>query len=316
MAESVITTTRLVRRFGRLTAVDRIDLQVPAGSVYGFLGPNGAGKTTTIRMLLGLIRPDAGQVQLFGRPLLSQRRAQLKQVGSLVESPSIYPNLSGRENLEVLRRLTGARRAQVNRALQVVRLSDAAGRKAGSYSTGMKQRLGLAMALLRDPELLILDEPTNGLDPAGIHEIRDLLVELPARYGVTVFLSSHLLNEVEQVASHIGIIQQGRLCFQGTLDELHAEMEEQVVLGVDRPQEARTLLATAGWKVEANGGQRVTISAGGRADAALVNQQLVAAGFHVHHLTVEQPTLEDIFLSLTNNDSERGVDDDKPVSRL
>jgi ABC-type multidrug transport system ATPase subunit len=169
------------------------------------------------------------------------------------------------------------------------------------YSNGMRQRLGLAQALLNGPDLLILDEPTNGLDPSGIQEIRALIGRLPAAYDVTVFLSSHLLAEVEQVATHIGIIQGGRLRFQGTQEALHAEMEEQVVLGVDRPAQARRLLEQAGWTVHGNGGHRITVAANGRSDAAMINHHLVGEGLNLFHLSLEQPTLEDIFMTLTNH---------------
>jgi ABC-type multidrug transport system ATPase subunit len=300
MQEMVITTFGLTRCFGKLVAVDRLDLQVPRNSVYGFLGPNGAGKTTTIRMLLGLIRPHGGEVHLFGRPLRQNRIDLLWRVGALVESPSLYPNLTGRENLEVTRRLLGARGEQIDRVLHTVRLGDVADRRVSGYSSGMEQRLGLALALLREPELVILDEPTKGLDPAGLSEMRELLRRLPGEHGVTVFLSSHLLTEVEQAATHIGIIQDGRLRFQGTLEALHAEMKEQVVLGVDQTEKARQLLRQMGWTVHCNGGNRLTIAANGRSDAALINAQLLRAGLNVYHLRLEQPTLEDIFLTLTN----------------
>jgi ABC-type multidrug transport system ATPase subunit len=279
---------------------------VPRGSVYGFLGPNGAGKTTTIRLLLGLLRPDAGEVWLFGQPLLPNRLALLGRVGALVEAPSLYPNLTGRENLEVTRRITAAPPAQIDRALRIVRLEDAGGRRVGGYSSGMKQRLALALALLNEPELLILDEPTNGLDPAGIHEMRELICRLPQEVGVTIFLSSHLLAEVEQVATHLGIIHEGRLSFQGTVEDLHAHMKAQVVLGVDRSQAARELLHRAGWTVHGNGGHRLAVAASGRSDAAMINAQLVREGVNVYHLSLEQPSLEDIFLALTNNNIEGG----------
>jgi ABC-2 type transport system ATP-binding protein len=292
---------RLTRRFGRLTAVDRLELQVPRGSVYGFLGPNGAGKTTTIRMLLGLIRPDGGEVNLFGRPLQKGRLDLLRQVGALVESPSLYPNLTGRENLEVTRWLIGGRREQIERVLGIVRLEGAAGRRVRGYSHGMRQRLGLALVLLNEPELLILDEPTNGLDPSGIQEMRELICSLPDEYNATVFLSSHLLAEVEQVATHIGIIQEGRLRFQGTLDDLHAQMERQLVLGVDQPEKAEVLLQQSGWTAHRNGGHRIRVAANGRSDAAMINAQLVGQGVNVYHLRLEQPTLEDIFMTVTND---------------
>ena len=305
MSEYVIETSDLTRRFGSLTAVDCLALQVPRGSIYGFLGPNGAGKTTTIRMLLGLIRPQQGKVELFGLPLLRHRLALLGRVGALVESPSLYPNLTGRENLEVTRRLIGGNRNQIDRVLHIVRLEDAADRRVRGYSNGMRQRLALALSMLSEPELLILDEPTNGLDPSGIQEMRDLICRLPAEYGASVFLSSHLLVEVEQVATHIGIIQEGRLQFQGTQQDLHAEMEEQVVVRVAQPDRAKLVLKEAGWTATSNGGQRITIAANGRSDAALINAQLVNEGITVYHLTLEQPTLEDMFMALTN-DTEGG----------
>ena len=296
-----ITTSGLTRRFGRLVAVDRLELRVPQGSIYGFLGPNGAGKTTTIRMLLGLIRPQAGQVRLFDQALEEDRQALLRRVGALVESPSLYPNLTGRENLEVTRRLCSGRKEQVGRALRIVRLEAAADRRVRGYSHGMRQRLGLAMALLSEPELLVLDEPTNGLDPSGIQEMRELLSSLPSEYGATVFLSSHLLAEVEQVATHLGIIQEGRLRFEGTQDDLHSQMGKQLVLGVDQPDMAKALLRQAGWPVHSNGGRRLTVAANGRSDAAMINAHLVEQGINVYHLRLERPTLEDVFMTVTNS---------------
>jgi ABC-2 type transport system ATP-binding protein len=299
MLDLAISTSQLTRRFGSLVAVNRLDLQVPRESVYGFLGPNGAGKTTTIRMLLGLIRPHAGEVRLFNQPLWQHKLGLLGRVGALVESPSLYPHLTGHENLEVTRRLIAAGKAQIDRALDIVRLQDVADRKVKGYSHGMKQRLGLALALLDEPDLLILDEPTNGLDPAGIQEMRALIRRLPQEYGVTVFLSSHLLAEVEQVATHIGIINQGDLLFQGRLADLHAQMEGQIVLGVGQPEQAKRVLAQEGWAVRGNGGHRLTVAANGQSDAAVINDQLVRAGISVYELRIEQPTLEDTFINLT-----------------
>ncbi len=299
MADTMIETRGLTRRFGALLAVDRLDFRVPPGSVYSFLGPNGAGKTTTIRMLLGLIRPTAGEVHLLGRPLKTGRLQTLSRIGSLVETPSLYPNLTGRENLEVIRRLRNATEIQVARALAIVGLEKDAGRRVGCYSLGMRQRLGLALALLDQPELLLLDEPTNGLDPAGIREMRDLLRRLPAEYGVTVFISSHLLSEVEQMATHIGIIHGGKLIFQGPASDLHGRYHEQVALRVDRPELACGLLRTEGWQVHANGDGRLHVPANGDADAALLAQQLMTGGFQLYHVSVEKPSLEQIFLQLT-----------------
>ncbi len=308
MEHNLVQTYGLTRRFGPLVAVDQIDLHVPQGSVYSFLGPNGAGKTTTIRLLLGLIRPHSGKVMVFGSALDKECLSILKRVGSLVESPSLYPHLTGRENLELVCRMTGGTRAQIDRALSIVRMTQDAHRLVSHYSTGMCQRLGLAVALLNEPELLILDEPTNGLDPAGIHEIRQLICDLPRQSGVTVFVSSHLLNEVEQMAAlveraHIGIIDKGKLIFQGTPDQLRARYQDQVSLVADRLDEAQRVLTAAGWSVANNHNHHLTVKANGASDAAMLNTQLVRAGINVYHLSLEQPSLEDIFLALTNSKS-------------
>ncbi len=307
MTTNLIETEGLTRRFGRLVAVEELDLRVPQGSIYGFLGPNGAGKTTTIRMLLGLIRPTTGRVQLFGTSLQKDRTAVLAQIGSLVETPAIYSHLTGREDLEVIRRLRGGTRAQVSHALWVVGLEEAADRRAGTYSLGMIQRLGLAIALMATPPLLILDEPTNGLDPAGIHEMRELIRRLPGEYGVTVFVSSHLLGEVEQIATQIGIIRAGRLIFQGTPDGLRGRYQDHMTLKVDRPEAAQQALRLAGWQVEHNGNHTLQVVANGESDAALLLKHLVGAGHNVYHADLEQPSLEEIFLQLTATPAAGGI---------
>lgn len=310
MSTYAVQTQHLTRRFGDVLAVERVRLNVPTGSVYGFLGPNGAGKTTTIRLLLGLIRADDGIVQLFGEPLHRKRLALMKRIGTLVETPSLYPNLTGRENLELIRKLCGAERDAIDRALATVRLTDAADRLAGRYSLGMQQRLGLAIALLNSPDLLILDEPTNGLDPAGIQEMRELIRDLPQR-GITVFLSSHLLVEVEQVATHIGIIHHGKLLFEGELDELHAHRNEHIIVGTDQPDTAAQLLAREGWQATPtpNGASRtdLIVAASGAETAARINQTLVAHGLKVYDLRARQSTLEDIFLHLTHTQDMEGA---------
>jgi lantibiotic transport system ATP-binding protein len=303
VTECVIETSSISRHFGKIVAVDGVDLRVPAKSVYGFLGPNGAGKTTTIRMLLGLIRPDSGEVCVFDQSLVRNRLAVLQRVGALVEAPSLYPHLTGRENLEVTRRLTAAWPEQIDRVLEIVKLEQDADRLVRGYSMGMRQRLGIALALLNEPDLLILDEPTNGLDPAGIREMRDLMTRLPQEQNITVFLSSHLLSEVEQVATHIGIINQGRMLFQGTLDDLHARRREQVSLGVNRSSEAIAVLTRAGWSPRLNGNRHVHIPIKRRDEPARLNALLVSQGFEVDHLSVDQPSLEDIFLELTQTAS-------------
>jgi ABC-type multidrug transport system ATPase subunit len=262
---TVVETAGLTRHFGTVRAIDSLDLHVSAGSVYGFLGPNGAGKTTTIRMLLGLIRPDCGTVRLFERPF---HRGSLARVGALVESPALHRHLTGRENLEVVRRMTGRRLSDVDRALDIVRLGDAAERRVAGSSLGTRQRLGLALALLGAPELLILDEPTNGLDPAGIREVRELLSRLASEQGITVFFSSHLLSEVAQVATHAGIVNRGRLVFQCALAELRERMRPQLEIGTDRPEEAARSLAAASFRVARWNGQGVLVEAAHEAAAA------------------------------------------------
>ncbi|HEU4769712.1 MAG TPA: ABC transporter ATP-binding protein, partial [Pyrinomonadaceae bacterium] len=299
--EFLIETRGLTRRFGARTAVDDLNLSVPAAGVYGFLGPNGAGKTTAIRMLLGLIRPNAGEVRLFGVAVARNRSALMRRVGALVESPSLYPHLTGRENLEVTRRLLGADRNLINVALNTVNLTKDANRRVREYSLGMRQRLGLALALLNKPELLILDEPTNGLDPAGIHEMRDLIRRLPAQFGVTVFLSSHLLSEVEQIASHIGIIHEGQLLFQGPLTELQARQQTQLIIGVKQIDVAVDCLTKAGWNVHRSVDGMLSVGAKTSDDAITINKLLMGHGVEVFHIAVTQPSLEDIFLTLTTN---------------
>ena len=295
----LIETRGLTRRFGVQLAVDSLNLCVPATGVYGFLGPNGAGKTTAIRMLLGLIRPNAGEVFLFGQPLLASRYSLMRRVGSLVETPSLYPHLTGRENLEVTRRLLGAPRELIDLALNTVGLMKDANRRVREYSLGMRQRLGLGLALLNKPALLILDEPTNGLDPAVIHEMRDLIRRLPRESGITVFLSSHLLSEVEQIASHIGIIHEGHLLFQGTLAELQAKQQTELTVGVKQLDQAIECLKRAGWIVQRRADELLTVAAGSSDDAVRINSLLVDHRLEVFHLALAQVSLEDIFLTLT-----------------
>ncbi len=294
----ILQTTSLSRSFGALQAVRKVNLQVPTGSIYACLGPNGAGKTTTIRMLLSLLRPDEGDILLFGQQLTPGNRSLLGRIGALIEAPSLYPNLTGYENLEVTRRMYDAPPAQINRVLEIVRLKRDAGRLVRTYSMGMRQRLGLALTLLNNPSLLILDEPVNGLDPAGIQEVRELLRNLAQDHQVTVFLSSHLLAEVEQIATHAGIIHAGQLLFQGSLADLRARSGQILSLSVDRLSPAMAFLQDKGWPVR-NGGQTLKIDIGGPADAALINQQLVLNGFNVYSHQANQTTLEDIFLKIT-----------------
>lgn len=306
MGALAIETASLTRRFDNIVAVRDLNLTVSEGSVYGFLGPNGAGKTTTIRMLLGLIRPNDGEINLFGASLASRRRAVLARIGSMVESPSLYPHLTGRENLEVTRRLLGVSRGQIDRALSIVKLEQDAGRLVKGYSLGMRQRLGLAIALLNNPALLILDEPTNGLDPAGIHEIRELIKRFAADHGITVFLSSHLLSEVELVATHIGIVERGSLLFQGTIEESRAARVARLCLTVEPANRAAQVIESVGWRIQAAAGGRLTVKTSNPNDVAAINTLLVQSGHKVFHLSLEQPSLEEMFLQLTNGNSSGG----------
>lgn len=211
----IITTTGLCKQYGKVLRVKDLDLSVPEGVVYGFLGPNGAGKSTTMKMILGLARPTAGTITVFGRQVNNRNRLEiLKDVGSLIESPSYYGHLTGAENLRIIGTLKGVPDKDIGRVLQIVRLENQKEKKVGQYSMGMKQRLGLACALLGNPKLLILDEPTNGLDPAGIQEMRELICSLPQQCGMTVMVSSHLLSEIEQIATNVGIISKGELVFR------------------------------------------------------------------------------------------------------
>ena len=297
-----IATHGLTKNFGDLAAVDGIDLAVPTASVFGFLGPNGSGKTTTIRMLLGLIVPSAGEWSLLGEEMPSPGLRTLLRVGAMIEGPAFYPWLSGRDNLarldaagpEGLRR---SRRARIDDALARVGLTVAAGRKYRTYSMGMRQRLGLAAALLRPRDLMVLDEPTNGMDPQGTREIRSLVRELAAE-GHTVFLSSHLLSEVEQVCSHVAVMAQGRILAQGTLGEIRSVGAARLHCVVDDPAKAASVLGGLGLSDVVVEGDEVSALLGAAAPERC-NYELVTAGVAVRSLTTERPSLEDLFVALT-----------------
>ena len=216
----IITTKQLTKKYKNFISVNKISMHIKRGSIYGFLGPNGAGKSTTMKMLLGLTAPTSGSFVIDGRHFPDDRLSILKKVGSFIESPSFYANLTGRENLDIIRRILGLPGSAVDDALELVGLTEFGDRLAKKYSLGMKQRLGLAGALLGRPPILILDEPTNGLDPFGIHEIRNLIKSLPGLYDCTVLISSHMLSEIELIADDIGILDHGRMLFEGSLDEL------------------------------------------------------------------------------------------------
>ncbi|MDN5724474.1 MAG: ATP-binding cassette domain-containing protein [Propionibacteriales bacterium] len=294
----IVTTENLTKRYRDRTVVDGVDLRVPTGCVYGFLGPNGAGKSTTLKMVLSLIRPTSGAVQVLGQPMTRQtRRDLLGRIGSLIEAPPGYAHLTGAENMRLVQRLLGLEDAQVEHAVRTVRMNDQMDKKVGHYSLGMKQRLGIAMALARRPELLVLDEPSNGLDPAGIEEMRELLRGL-AEDGVTVMVSSHLLGEIDKTATVLGILSGGRMIFQGTRDELFAASTPDVLLDCSAPERAQAVLSRIGPATLEGSAVRLA-GPGNRAVAGAV-AALVGDGIGVHGVRRDEQTLEDVFAELTS----------------
>ena len=303
----VIETFDLCKIYQSCAVVDHLGLTVPEGCVYGFLGPNGAGKSTTMKLLLGLIHPTGGRVELLGQPMTEKNRIPLlRRTGSLIESPSGYLHLTARENLAIVADLKGVAHRDIDRVLGIVRLTKDADRKVGQYSLGMKQRLGIAMALLGEPQLLILDEPTNGLDPAGIQEMRSLIASMPETTGATVLISSHLLGEMEQMVNQVGILNHGRLIFEGSLQELQRHSRGDLRLRLLDAAKGRAVLARQGVLAAPLPGQPDTLVLPPLSDALLA--PLVAAladsGAGVVGLTAETKTLEEIFLGLTQKSGE------------
>jgi ABC-type multidrug transport system ATPase subunit len=297
----MIVTRALTKRYGRLLVVDRVDLDVREGDRYGFLGPNGSGKTTVVRMLLGLVYATSGEITVMGQPVPKRVSEVLPSIGSLVEGPSAYGHLSGRANLALIDAAGKAgsrrtRRRRIGTALERVGLAGIDSRPVKRYSLGMRQRLGLAAALLRSPRLLILDEPTNGLDPQGIREIRDLLAELNAA-GTTVFMSSHQLAEVEQLCTRVGIVDRGRLVKQDDLAALRAPTGRAIVRTPD-PDRA---VAVLDGQVDRCDADRLLVAG---ADTAAINARLVAAGVRVSEITAERRSLEEVVLSVTGTGSD------------
>jgi ABC-2 type transport system ATP-binding protein len=301
--ELAIKTSSLTKQFGSQKAVSSIDLSVPKGSVFGFLGPNGSGKTTTIRMILGLAAASKGEIELLGHPIPKELEHALPKVGALVEGPAFYPYMSGRNNLIRIdsadRNSTASTRKQrVDGALERVGLTNAAKKKVHAYSLGMKQRLGLANALLKPREILILDEPTNGLDPQGTREVRNLIRSLAAE-GITIFVSSHLLSEIEQLCSHLAVMTAGKIVAQGSLAELRNESQTRLVLKADRIDELVDLLKTQGLTKLSLKPDRVVVPVPSDFDVASLNQLLVKKKFMVSEIRLEQPSLEEYFVNLT-----------------
>ena len=296
---NIIETHDLCKQYGNALRVAHLDLDVPEGSIYGFLGPNGAGKSTTLKMILGLVRPTAGNIKVLGKKMDSgSRLSVLQQVGSLIESPSYYGHLTGEENLRIVQTLRGVPERNIREVLQIVRLDGQRGKKVAHYSLGMKQRLGLAAALLGYPKLLILDEPTNGLDPAGIQEMRELICSLPERFGMTVVVSSHLLSEIDQMADHVAIIREGELVFQDTLVALHGRSRHHLALRTTNNAVARAVLQEKSVSCQEEDGYLILPILSDEL-AAQLTRLLAERRLGVIRLEERQKSLEDIFLELT-----------------
>jgi lantibiotic transport system ATP-binding protein len=300
MNNFLVETTSLDYSFsGKDKTLQQLSLQVPAGSIYGFLGPNGAGKTTTLRLLLGLLKKQAGTISVFGKEFSKNRVDILQRTGSLIEQPSLYAHLTGKENIEIYRRIYQCDRSSVEKVLQTVGLQSAAGKKAKAYSLGMKQRLSLAIALLHQPQLLILDEPTNGLDPNGIIEMRELIKKLNREDGTTIIVSSHLLSEIEKLATHAGIINHGKFLFQGSLPELNKLKTSSSFIEIETNDNtaAAALLLEQGSKLNENGS--LILPYYDKEQMAVINRKLVQNQLDVYQLFLRQIELEQLFLQLT-----------------
>ena len=295
---AAIETESLTRCFGRHRAVDAVSMTVPDRAVYGFLGRNGAGKTTTLKMLLGLIRPTAGSARIAGIDVARDRIGAARKVGALLEAHGFYANLTGRQNLDLTRTLLGLPAAEIDRVLEVVEMSDHGRRRVSDYSLGMRQRLGLARAMLGAPPVLVLDEPTNGLDPDGIADMRRFLKDLPARTGATVLLSSHLLGEIEQIATHVGIVHEGRLVLEGELARIKADLAPEIALRVDDPGRASAVLKPFDLALApTEDGLVARLTPGDDPDAAVsaMNRALVEAGVAVFAIGAQARSLEGIY---------------------
>ena len=296
----IVATDNLSKEYDGVYRVQELDIRIKEGDIYGFLGPNGAGKSTTMKMLLGLVKPTSGTIEIMGKPFNEKnRRDILSSVGSLIESPSYYGHLTGRENMEIIRRLLDLPKKNIEEAVHIVRMENQMEKKVKNYSLGMKQRLGIAMALARFPKLLILDEPTNGLDPAGIEEMRELIKMLPKQYGMTVMISSHILSEIDQMATVVGIINQGCLIFQERMSVLDMQREPQIILRTSDNNHAFQLLKKANPQRTTDGLQ---IGALTDEQTGAVVQCLCSNGISVYRVEEHRESLEDIFLNLTGKE--------------
>ncbi|TQR34303.1 ABC transporter ATP-binding protein [Lysinibacillus sphaericus] len=299
--EYIVQTENLSKSFAKEQAVSNINLKIRKGEIYGFLGPNGAGKTTTIRMLLGLMKPSSGTIKIFQKDLKKERINILAKIGSLVENPSYYPHLTAYENLEALRKILGVPKSRIDEVLEIVRLKDAANKKVKGFSLGMKQRLGIAASLLHNPELLILDEPTNGLDPSGIIEIRNLIKRLPEEYGMTIIISSHLLSEIDQMATQVGIVTKGKMIFQDSIEAMRRFAQPKVVIKVSDSEKGWRSLVANGIKAE-HKNDLILFDECSDEKVAHIVQILVQEGISVYRVEEEKRSLEEIFLQMTTGE--------------
>lgn len=296
----IVATDNLSKEYDGVYRVQELDIRIKEGDIYGFLGPNGAGKSTTMKMLLGLVKPTSGTIEIMGKPFNEKNlRDILASVGSLIESPSYYGHLTGRENMEIIRRLLDLPKKNIEEAVHIVRMENQMEKRVKNYSLGMKQRLGIAMALARFPKLLILDEPTNGLDPAGIEEMRELIKMLPKQYDMTVMISSHILSEIDQMATVVGIINQGCLIFQERMSVLDMQREPQIILRTSDNNHAFQLLKKANPQRTTDGLQ---IGALTDEQTGAVVQCLCSNGISVYRVEEHRESLEDIFLNLTGKE--------------
>ena len=294
---NIITTTDLCKEYDKTMRVKNLNLEVNKGEVYGFLGPNGAGKSTSLKMLLGLVKPTNGKIEIFNKEFNEKNRISiLKNIGSLIESPAYYDHLTGLENMRIMQKLLNSPPKNIDKALEIVRLQNAKDKKVRNYSLGMKQRLGIAMAILNFPKLLILDEPTNGLDPSGIHEIRELIKSFHKEYDMTVIISSHLLNEIDMIATQVGIITEGKLVFQDKLEKLHEKGEASILLKSDNLNKAHGFSSKIKDDYLVLGDIKDNV-------VSRINSFLVKSGVNIYRIEKNRKTLEEIFMELTGKES-------------
>jgi ABC-type multidrug transport system ATPase subunit len=298
-----IETNNLTYRFSKNELVlNNINLRIPQGSIYGFLGPNGAGKTTTLKLILGLLKKQEGTISVFNKPFENNRIEILKSIGSLIETPSLYAHLTAKENLKIWQKIYQAPVNRIDEVLNVVGLAKTANKKTGQFSLGMKQRLGIAIALLHNPKLLILDEPTNGLDPSGIVEIRELLMKINTEFNISIVISSHLLTEIEKLVTHVGIINKGSILFQGTLEELHFKQKQTSCIVIETNSNNKTIEIIQLNNITPiiiNG--QITIPNIDKKSIAQLNVQLINNNIEVYQISIIKNDLESIFMNLTKN---------------